>query len=45
MNWKRNINEIEKERNKNIKKKPEFKYQKPDAWLIPSHTQKSEQVI
>lgn len=37
--------EVEKEQNKNKKEHPAFKYNSPDAWLTPSHSQKSRHVI
>ncbi len=39
------IYEILKKKSKKPDSQQEFKYQNPDAWLTPSHTQKSEQVI
>ena len=39
------IYEILKKKSKKPDSQPEFKYQNPDAWLTPSHSQKSEQVI
>ena len=35
-------NIIQNEQNKNKKKNPLFKYQTPDAWLTPSHSQQHE---
>ena len=37
--------EVEKEQNKNKQKHPIFKYQSPDSWATPSHSQKSKHVI
>lgn len=36
---------VEDEKNKGKGKHPLFKYQSPDAWLTPSHSQKTEHVI
>ena len=36
---------VEHEQQKDKKKHPLFKYQSPDAWLTPSHSQKSGHVI
>lgn len=35
-------NIIQNEQNKNKKKNPLFKYQTPDAWFTPSHSQQHE---
>jgi hypothetical protein len=37
--------EIQKQQNKNKKKHPAFKYQSPDSWVRPSHSQKTKHVI
>jgi len=39
------IYEILKKKSKKPDSHPEFKYQNPDAWLTPSHTQKTGHVI
>ena len=39
------IYEILKKNSKKPDSSPEFKYQNPDAWLTPSHSQKTEHVI
>ncbi len=39
------IYEILKKKSKKPDSSPEFKYQNPDAWLTPSHSQKTEHVI
>ncbi|MEJ2126243.1 MAG: hypothetical protein P8X87_01130 [Candidatus Bathyarchaeota archaeon] len=36
---------IEEQQNKNKKKHPTFKYQSPDSWISPSHSQKTKHVI
>ena len=36
---------VEQEQNKDKKNHPLFKYQSPDAWLTPSHSQKTGHVI
>ena len=36
---------IEQHQNKGNKKQPPFKYQTPDAWFMPSHSQKTGHVI
>jgi len=36
---------IEEHQNKGKKKQPQFKYQTPDAWFMPSHSQKTGHVI
>jgi hypothetical protein len=37
--------EIEKQQNKNKKTHPVFKYQSPDSWYSPGHSQKTKHVI
>ncbi len=37
--------EIEKQQNKDKKTHPAFKYQSPDSWITPSHSQKTKHVI
>ncbi len=37
--------EIEKQQNKNKKTHPVFKYQSPDSWITPSHSQRTKHVI
>ena len=36
---------IEQHQNKGKNKQPQFKYQTPDAWFMPSHSQKTGHVI
>jgi hypothetical protein len=36
---------IEQHENKGKNKQPQFKYQNPDAWFMPSHSQKTGHVI
>ena len=38
-------NNIQTAQNKNKRKNPLFKYQNPDSWLTPNHSQKSGHVI
>ena len=45
INYLYEIHEALKEKNTKNDKHPEFKYQNPDAWWTPSHSQKTEHVI
>ena len=45
INYLLEIYEKLKNKHPKMKSQPEFKYQNPDAWWIPNHSQKTEHVI